>query len=204
MYYEDRFDIKKANASEIYDKIDLKYYDAEIKDIERRISNISLGKPEYYGYGNYYSRHHNQNILTGKAKDDRIKSLERRLKELKRLRSKYASVTSLARHTEYELGRAAKRDALHDLFHDVLRDVEHHYNAEKKDYVDSTFVEKFKKPIMKARRKDAGKLSKERRKIDRKLYHTLKKHAKKMRLLINDNGLTFDYVIKESRFSIEG
>lgn len=197
--YRDRFDIKNAEASEIYKKIDLKYYDAEIYDIEKRISNIRLGKAEYYGYGKYYS----QNVLTGKEKENRIRTLERRLKEVKRLRSKYADVVSLARHTEYELERAAKRDALHDLFHDVLRDVEYHYNPEKKEMQDSTFVEKFKKPIIKARRKDASKLSKERHKIDKKLYHVLKRNAKKMRLLINDNGLSLDYVIRESRYSID-
>lgn len=200
MYYRDRFDIKNATANQIYSKIDLKYYDAEIDDIKKRISNIRLGKAEYYGYGKYYS----QNVLTGKEAEKRIHELERRLKSIQRERSKFADIVSLARHTEYSLERAAKRDALHDLFHDVLGDIERHYNTETKKYEDSEFVEKHKKTIIKARRKDSRRLSKERHRIDGKLYHALKRNAKKMRLLINDNGLTLDYVIKESRFSIDG
>lgn len=200
MYYRDRFDIKNATANQIYSKIDLKYYDAEIDDIKKRISNIRLGKAEYYGYGKYYS----QNVLTGKEAEKRIHELESRLKSIQRKRSKFADIVSLARHTEYALERAAKRDALHDLFHDVLGDIERHYNTETKKYEDSEFVEKHKKTIIKARRKDSRRLSKERHRIDRKLYHALKRNAKKMRLLINDNGLTLDYVIKESRFSIDG
>lgn len=200
MYYRDRFDIKNATANQIYSKIDLKYYDAEIDDIKKRISNIRLGKAEYYGYGKYYS----QNVLTGKEAEKRIHELERRLKSIQRERSKFADIVSLSRHTEYELERAAKGDALHDLFHDVLGDIKRHYNTETKKYEDSEFVEKHKKAIIKARRKDSRRLSKERHRIDRKLYHALKRNAKKMRLLINDNGLTLDYVIKESRFSIDG
>ena len=198
--FRDRFNLKEASAERIVDKFDVSYYTAEIEEIRNRIYNIRIGKPEYYGKD---SRYYPSNVLTGKDAERRIKELEKRKKRLEKEMSKYSRVASLARHTEFELDRMAKRDALLGLFDSAVYSVEHHYNTKTKQFEDSPVLEKNEKKLIKARRKDHGKLRKERKTVDRKMYHTLKRYSKKMRLLINGNGMSINTVIKESKFSLE-
>lgn len=196
--YEETFDIKKATSSEILKKIDLKYYDAEIEQVKKRISNIRMGKPQFHGI---YST--DKHIYTGAEAEREIKSLERYIERLKRQKETFSKLTSLARQASTEISSMARKEALEDYFYEAIRKVENHYPKNKAENEFALFDKKYQDAIVNARRKDTRKFDKPKRKIGKKLYHALKKYSKKMSLYINDRPKNLGQVFEESKKSME-
>lgn len=193
-----RFNIKNASAKELFEKINLKYYDVEIEEVDKRIFNIRVGNPEFYGIYN-----HQRGVLSEKEAERKIKDLERYKESLKKKRAKYAKVANLAKSTDFQLESMAREDALFELFGSAVNDVKNHYDHKKHEYVDTKLSKKNIKKIFKARKKDSNLVFKKRRKITGKMALTLKMYSKKMHLLINKSGFTIDGVLSQSHFSID-
>lgn len=195
MFNEKKFDPKTADAKQIVDNFNLQYYDKQIEEIKKRIANIRMGKPQFYGI---YS--HDKHVFTGVDADKKISELERYMARLKDKKVKYAKFMSLARHVDFELDKIAREDSLLRNFNMDIDAVSKVYDPKTSSFDKAELIEKNSKAIIKAKRKDMKPLNKAKRKITSKAYKALKKYAKKINTL---HFGSINSLIEQSRFSLD-
>lgn len=188
------------SAKELIESLSSDYYEKTIEELEQQIINLKSGKPQYERvYDNIASP-----TLTEKEKNSRIKTLNKKIEELKKKRTQLSLILSKLNDYSFKIENLAKKLFLMELLLHLLV-YEQDFFIEKS----SAFLE-YENKYSKALKKPTTNLRKVVRQLNDEIYKLFKKNPnlvvykdKSIKTLFNDSKYNMEDLLFSENYEIK-